>query len=150
MLIRDFGNQNLKSSTADSDLKALVALAHLASGQPKKANERLDKLTEQTPAVYLARAQIDYAENRRADAAAAMDSVLASQKAPWWVARGASRVFLANNEAPKALQAIRQSYDAAPMHRGVIGEYAEYLFAANRIVAARPLRVKLFQVATPY
>ncbi len=150
LLIRDFGNQNLKSSTADSDLKALVALAHLASGQPKKANERLDKLTEQTPAVYLARAQIDYAENRRADAAAAMDSVLASQKAPWWVARGASRVFLANNEAPKALQAIRQSYDAAPMHRGVIGEYAEQLIAANRKEEARPLRDKLRKVAPAY
>lgn len=150
LLIRDFGSQKLKSPTADSDLKALVALAYLASGQPKKAVEQLEKVTEQTPAVSLVRAQIDYAANRRADAAAQMDSVLAAQMAPWWVARGASRVFMANNEAPKALRAIKQSYDAAPMHRGVIGEYAEQLIAANRKEEARPLRDKLRKVAPAY
>lgn len=150
LLIRDFGSQKLTSSVADSDLKALVALAHLASGQPKKGAEQLEKVTEQTPAVRLVRAQIDYAANRRADAAAEMDSVLASQKAPWWVARAASRVFIANGEAPKALQAIKQSYDAAPMNRGVIGEYAEQLIAANRKEEARPLRDKLRKLAPSY
>lgn len=150
LLIRDFGSQNLKSPTADSDLKALVALAYLASGQPKRAVEQLDKVTEQTPAVSLVRAQIDYAANRRADAAAQMDSVLAAQKTPWWVARAASRVFLSNNEAPKALLAIKQAYDAAPMHRGVIGEYAEQLIAANRKEEARPLRDRLRKVAPAY
>nr|MBL8409874.1 PEP-CTERM system TPR-repeat protein PrsT [Dechloromonas sp.] len=150
LLIRDFGSQKLTSPNADSDLKALVALAHLASGQPKRATEQLEKVSEQTPAVRLARAQIDYGANRRADAAAEMDSVLASQKSPWWVARAASRVFIANGEAPKALLAIKQSYDAAPLHRGVIGEYAEQLIAANRKEEARPLRDKLRKLAPAY
>lgn len=150
LLIRDFESQKLKSPVADSDLKALVALAHFASGQPKRAAEQLEKVTEQTPAVRLARAQMDYAANRRADAAAEMNSVLDSQKAPWWVVRAASRVFMANGEAPKALLAIKQSYDAAPMHRGVIGEYAEQLIAANRKEEARPLRDKLRKLAPAY
>lgn len=150
LLIRDFGSQKLKSPIADSDLKALVALAYIASGQSAKAAEQLDKATELTPGVRLARAQIAFAADRQLDAAAEMDAVLAASKAPWWVARAASRVFLANREAAKGLQAIKQSYEAAPMHRGVIGEYAEQLIAANLKDEARPLRDKLRKLAPSY
>lgn len=150
LLIRDLGKQKLKSPIADSDLKALVALAYLASSQPSKAAEQLAAATERTPGVRLAHAQVAFAANHRAEAAAEMDAILTEGKAPWWVARAASRVFLANREAVKGLQAIKQSYDAAPMHRGVIGEYAEQLIAANRKDEARPLRDKLRKLAPSY
>lgn len=150
LLIRDFGNHQLKSSNADSDLKALVALAQLGSGQLKKAEEQLDKAKVKTPAVRLGRAQIAFNANRRSDAAAEMDALLKADKAPWWVYRGASRVFLANGEAAKALSTIKQSYDAAPLHRGVVGEYAEQLIAANRMGDARPLKDKLRKLAPTY
>lgn len=150
LLIRDFGGRKLKSSSADSDLKALVSLAYLASGQQKKAGEQIEQAANVTPAIRLARAQIAFTANQRPEAAAEMDEVLKSEKAPWWVVRAASRVFAANGESDKALEAIKKSHQAAPMHRGVIGEYAEQLIAANRQEEARPLRDKLRKVAPGY
>lgn len=150
LLVRDFSTQSLKSSKADSDLRALVALAHLGLGQPRQANEQLDRATEQTAGVRLARAQIAFTAKRRADAAAEMDAVLKADQVPWWVARAASRVFLANEEPTKALEAIKRAYDAAPMHRGVVGEFAEQLIGANRKAEARPLRDKLRKLAPGY
>jgi putative PEP-CTERM system TPR-repeat lipoprotein len=150
LLIRDFGSRKLKSPTADSDLKALVGLGHLAAGQPKKAVEQIEQAVSVTPAIRLARAQIALNANHRAEAAAEMGEVLASEKAPWWVARAASRVFAGNGELDKALLAMKKAYDAAPMHRGVIGEYAEQLIGANRREEARPLRDKLLKLAPGY
>lgn len=150
LLIRDFGVRKLKSPSADSDLKALASLAYLASGQPKKAVEQIEQAATVTPAIRLARAQIAFAANQRSSAATEMDEVLTTDKAPWWVARAASRVFAANDEADKALLTIKKAYDAAPMHRGVIGEYAEQLIGASRKEEARPLRDKLRKVAPGY
>lgn len=150
LLIRDFSSRKLKSPEADSDLKALVSLAYLASGQAKKAVEQIEQVAKVTPAIRLARAQIAFAASQRSEAAAEMDEILKSEKAPWWVARAASRVFAANEESDKALRAIKSAYDAAPMHRGVIGEYAEQLIAANRKEEARPLRDRLRKVAPGY
>lgn len=150
LLIRDFGGRKLQSPTADSDLKALVALAYLAAGQPKKASEQIEQAGNVTPAIRLARAQIAFTATRRAEAAAEMGEILKAEKAPWWVARAASRVFIANEDSSKALQAIQAAYEAAPMHRGVIGEYAEQLIGANRKEEARPLRDKLRKVAPGY
>lgn len=150
LLIRDFGNQKLQSPVADSDLKALVGLAYVAAGQSQKASEQLAQAKEVTPAIKLARAQVAFSANRRAEAATEMDDVLKAEKAPWWVMRAASRAFLANEEAAKALLAIRQAYGAAPMHRGVVGEYAEQLIAANKKEEARPLRDKLRKLAPGY
>ncbi|WP_295006597.1 XrtA/PEP-CTERM system TPR-repeat protein PrsT [uncultured Dechloromonas sp.] len=150
LLVRDFGSQKLQSPVADSDLKALVGLAYLASGQSQKASEQLALAKEMTPAIRLASAQLAFSANRRAEAAAEMDDVLRVEHAPWWVARAASRVFLANEDAAKALQAIKRAYDAAPMHRGVVGEYAEQLIGANRKEEARPLRDKLRKLAPGY
>ncbi|HLO65239.1 MAG TPA: XrtA/PEP-CTERM system TPR-repeat protein PrsT [Azonexus sp.] len=150
LLIRDFGGRKLKSAAADSDLKALVGLAQLAAGQPKKAGEQIEQAGRVTPAIRLARAQIAFTANQRAEAAAEMEEVLKSETVPWWVARAASRVFAGNGELDKALQAIKKAYEAAPMHRGVIGEYAEQLIAANRKEEARPLRDKLLKLAPGY
>jgi putative PEP-CTERM system TPR-repeat lipoprotein len=150
LLVRDFSAQKLKSPQADSDLRALVALAHLGLGQPALANEQLNKATELTAAVRLARAQIAFAAKQRVEAAAEMDAVLKADKVPWWVARAASRVFQANDEPSKALEAIRRAYEAAPMHRGVVGEYAEQLIGANRRAEARPLRDMLRKLAPGY
>jgi putative PEP-CTERM system TPR-repeat lipoprotein len=150
LLIRDFGVRKFKSPSADSDLKALAGLAYLASGQPKKAVEQIEQAATVTPAIRLARAQIAFAANQRSSAATEMEEVLKTDKAPWWVARAASRVFAGNDEHGKALLAIKKAYDAAPMHRGVIGEYAEQLIGANRKGEARPLRDKLRKVAPGY
>jgi cellulose synthase operon protein C len=150
LLVRDFGTRVLKSSTADSDMKALVALAYLAQGQTKQASEQLGKAKEQTAAVHLAKAQTAFMDKHRQEAADEMDTVLKADTIPWWVARAASRVYQANGEALKALEAIKRSYDLAPMHRGVVGEYAEQLLAANRKEEARPLRDKLHKLAPGY
>lgn len=150
LLIRDFGGRQLKSPSADSDLKALVALAYLASGQPKRAEEQLHSASELTPAIRLVRAQIAFAARSNKEASAEMDAVLKADTVPWWVARAASRVFSASDEAPKALLAIKRSYDVAPMHRGVMGEYAEQLIAAGRKEEARPLKEKLRKFAPGY
>ncbi|MBL8404036.1 MAG: PEP-CTERM system TPR-repeat protein PrsT [Dechloromonas sp.] len=150
LLTKDFGGRKLKSPIADSDLKALVSLAYLASGQAKKAVEQIEQAANVTSAIRLARAQIAFVANQRAEAAAEMDQILKSEKAPWWVARAASRVFAANGESDKALRAIKNAYEAAPMHRGVIGEYAEQLIAASRQEEARPLRDRLRKIAPGY
>lgn len=150
ILIRDFGSRQLKSSVANSDLTALVSLAYLASGLPKKASEQIGQVVEVTPAVRLAQAQIALNSNRRSEAATEMAELLKTGKTPWWVARAASRVFLANEAPDLALQAIRMAYDAAPMNRGVVGEYAEQLIASNRKEEARPLRDKLRRLAPGY
>lgn len=72
-----------------------------------------------------------------------MAEVLKSTKAPWWVTRAASRAFVATGSQDQALDAIKRAYDAAPMHRGVIGEYAELLIAANHRADAKGLLDKL-------
>lgn len=150
LLIRDFATKELKSVTADSDLRALVALAYVGMGQIRDASTQVEKAKQQTAAVSLAQAQIDLSAGRRLDAAGRLDRILTDGNAPWWVTRAASRVFLANGDRVRALDAIKRSYDAAPKHRGVVGEYAELLIASNRRADARPLLDVLRKIAPTY
>lgn len=150
LLIRDFGKRELKSPAADADLRAQLALAHVGLGQVNDARTQLSRAKEKTAAIHLANAQINFAEGKRTEAAAEMAEVLKSDKAPWWVTRAASRAFVATGSQDQALDAIKRAYDAAPMHRGVIGEYAELLIAANHRADAKGLLDKLRKLAPTY
>ena len=150
LLIRDFANVKLGSASADSDLRALVAMAYLGTGQAKPAREQLAAAREQTVAVHVARAQQYLVDGQRDKAKAEMAQVLATDKAPWWAYRVASRIFQIDEQAPEALAAIEKAYRLAPMHRGLIGEYAEQLIGAGRKDEARSLRDKLVKIAPRY
>ncbi len=150
LLIRDFAKVQMGSASANSDLRALVAMAYLGIGQPKPAQEQLAAAREQTVAVHVARAQQYLVDGQRDKANAEMAVVLAMDKAPWWAYRVASRIFQLEGQAPEALAAMEKAYRQAPLHRGLIGEYAEQLIAAGRKDEARGLRDKLVKIAPRY
>lgn len=149
-LITDFAKRQLKSSQANSDLRALVALAHLGLGQQKAAMEQISLAKEPTAGIHLANAQLALLLKQRAAAATELEAVLKDSKAPWWVLRGASRIYASAGDYTKALAAMKQAYDALPNHQGLIGEYGEQLVLAKHTAEARPLLTKLRKVAPGY
>ncbi len=150
-LIKEFSTAKLSSREATSDIRALVALAYLASGRGNQALVSLSDTPEQTAAVHLAKAQIAFTEKRRQDALSELSTLKEdSRPIPWWVYRASSRILQVDEQPQNALHAMQKAYELAPMHRGVVGEYAEQLIAAGRKEDARPLRDKLLRLAPSY
>ena len=149
-LVKDFAATNLKSPEANADLRGTLALAYLALNQQSAAATQLEQVKTKTAAVHLARAQNALATRRRPEALLEMDAALKQPKVPWWVWRGASRVYAIGGDKAKALTALHRAYELAPGHRGVIGEYAEWLIASGRSVDALPLRDRLNKIAPSY
>lgn len=150
ILVKDFADRKLALPRADSELRGVVALAHLAMKQKGKAEQQLAKAAENGPAVRLAKAQLSILANRPKEALQEIESVTKDGKAPWWVLRAASRLYAAQGDQAGALAAMKAAYELANWHQGVIGEYAEQLFDAGKSAEAKPLRQKLRKIAPGY
>lgn len=150
MLVRDFASRKLTAVAADSDLRGTLALAYLSLGQQSDANAQLEQAKTKTAAVHLAAAQNALAGKRRQEALVELDAALKQTQVPWWVWRGASRVYAINGDTANAFAALKHAYELAPENRGVIGEYAEWLIGSGRGNEARPLRAKLNKIAPGY
>ncbi|MDP1653108.1 MAG: PEP-CTERM system TPR-repeat protein PrsT [Rhodocyclaceae bacterium] len=150
ILVKDFADRELALPAADSELRGIVALAHLALRQKDKAEAQLAKARVNGPAVRLAKAQMAILSNRPQEAVAEVEGVVREGKAPWWVLRAASRLYAARGDQANALAAMKSSYELAGWHQGVIGEYAEQLFEAGKSAEAKPLLNKLRKIAPRY
>lgn len=149
-VINEFKDRRLKSPEADSNLRAVVAVAYAGQKQPALAEEQLKGATAKTAAVMLARAQLLLAQGKKEQAMAALDSSLAEPNAPWWVLRALSRIHEANGNRDQAFQFMTRAYEAAPWHRGVMGEYGEFLASAGKLEQAIVVRDRLKKLAPTF
>lgn len=149
-IINEFKDQRLKSAEADSNLRAVVAVAYLGQKQLALADQQLNQATVQTAAVTLARAQSLLNQGKKEQALATLDSSLAAPNSPWWVLRGLSRIYEANGKREQAFQFMSRAYDAVPWHRGVMGEYGEFLVEAGKLDQAIVIRDRLKKLAPTF
>ncbi|MCF8154363.1 MAG: PEP-CTERM system TPR-repeat protein PrsT [Rhodoferax sp.] len=161
-LIREFADRHLVSREAESNLRALVALAYASQNRMSPAKEQLLAAAVSTPTVRVAKAQLLLAEGQAQQALAELNTVqeiasLASAAstvpaalASWWTLRAQSRLFKAAGDQPRALASIKKAHEDAPWHHGLTGEYAEALISAGKIADAVPLRDKLLAQAPSY
>lgn len=150
VLIKDFADRELTEQVANSNLRGIVALAELAQKRKDKAEAQLVRAKTDTPAVRLAKAQMAILSNQPQKAVDEMASAIVDDKAPWWVLRAASRLYLARGDRANALATMKRAYEHASWHQGVIGEYAEQLFFAGKLEEAKPLHAKLKKIAPGY
>lgn len=146
-VINEFKNSRLKSPEADSDLRAAVAVAYVGQKRYAPAQEQLQGASKETATVRLARAQLLLAQDKKEQAMAALGSSLEEPNAPWWVQRGLARIYEANGNREQALQLMTRTYEAAPWHTGVMGEYGEFLMAAEKLDEAIVVRDRLKKLA---
>lgn len=149
-LIRDFKDRHLKSPEAESNIRALVAIAQVSQKRTVLAQEQLKGATVSTPAVRLAKAQLLLAGGQADQALAELNNMPSNTTASWWTLRALSRVYNAVGNPVKALESIKHAHEVAPWHRGLIGEYAEALMSAGKFDAAVPLRDQLRKLAPNY
>ena len=149
-IINEFQDRHLKSPQADSNLRAVVAVAYLGQKQQALADAQLKGAMEKTATVMLASAQSLLAQNKKEQAVAVLDSSLSEPDSPWWVLRGLSRIYGANGQREQAAQFMTRAYEGAPWHRGVMGEYGELLIAMNKLDQAIVVRDRLKKLAPTY
>ena len=142
-VIKEFNDRHLKSPQADSDLRAAVAVAYVGQKQHALAQEQLNGASAKTTTVMLARAQLLLAQGKKDQAMAALESSLAEPNAPWWVLRALGRIYEANGNREQAFQFMSRTYEAAPWHRGVTGEYGEFLIGMGKLDQAIVVRDRL-------
>lgn len=149
-LIRDFKDRQLKSPEAESNIRALVAIAQVSQKRTVLAQEQLKGATVSTPAVRLAKAQLLLANGQADQALTELNTIPSNTTASWWTLRALSRVYSAIGNPAKAQESIKRAHEAAPWHRGLIGEYAEALISAGKVEEAIPLRDQLKKTAPNY
>lgn len=149
-IVREFKDRHLKTSEAESNLRALVAIAYNSQKRVPEAEEQIKSATVSTPAVQLAKAQLLVADGQAYQALVELSASPSDAPASWWTLRALTRVHDAVGNHAKALETIKRAHDEAPWHRGLIGEYAEHLIAAGKIEEAIPLRDKLKKLAPNY
>lgn len=150
-VINEFKDRHLKSPEADSNLRAAVAVAYVGQKQHALAQEQLKGASKKTVSVMLASAQLLLAQGKKDQAVAALESSLAEPNAPWWVLRAVGRIYEANGNREQAFQFMSRAYEAAPWHRGVTGEYGEFLIGMGKLDQAIVVRDRLkIQAPTSY
>ena len=149
-VIKEFKELRLKSPEANSNLRAAVAVAYVSQKQPAAAEEQLKAAEKNTAAVMLAKAQLLLSLNKKDEAIAALDSSLGDQNSPWWVLRALSRIYESNGKREEAFQFMTRAYEAVPWHRGVMGEYGEFLIGAGKLDAAVTIRDRLKKLAPSF
>lgn len=149
-LVRDFKDRHLKSPEAESNIRALVAVAYVGQKRIPLAQEQLSGATAATAAVRLARAQLALANAQPEQALSELNTMPNDAAASWWTLRALSRVYNAVGNPEKGLESIKRALDVAPWHRGLMGEYAEALLSAGKFEEAVPLRDKLVRLAPNY
>lgn len=149
-IVREFKDRSLAQPEAQSNLRAIVAIAYISQKRLPLAQAQLQGATVDTPAVRLAKAQLRLSTGDAQQALAELNAIAPGAGASWWVLRALSRVYTAVGNPAQALQAIASAYQEAPWHRGLMGEYAEALIAADRLEEATALRDKLVKLAPNY
>jgi cellulose synthase operon protein C len=149
-LVRQYKDTRLKSPEADSNLRAAVSIAYVGQKRLPLAQEHIKGAAVDTPAVKLAKAQLLLAGGKSDLALAELNSQTTGSAASWWTLRGLSRLYSATGNPAKALTTIQQASEAAPWHRGLMGEYGELLIGAGKIPEAVAVRDKLAKVAPNY
>jgi tetratricopeptide (TPR) repeat protein len=106
-LVREFAERHLVSPEAESNLRALVAIAYASQNRMSPAKEQLFAAAVSTPAVRVAKAQLLLAEGQAQPALAELNTMpetapaaSAAPTAPvalasWWTLRAQSRLFKA-------------------------------------------------------
>lgn len=146
-VISEFKDKHLKSPEAESNLRAAVAVAYVGQKQLPLAETQLAAATNDTATVKLAKAQVLLAQDKKEQAIAALDSSLVDQEAPWWVLRGMGRIYESDGKHEQAFKLMSRAYEAAPWHRGLMGEYGEFLVGAAKLEQAVTIRDKLKKLA---
>ncbi len=149
-IVREFKDRTLTQPEAQSNLRAIVAIAYVSQKRLPLAQAQLQAATLDTPAVRLAKAQLLLSAGSAQQALTELNGIAPDAGASWWVLRALSRVYAAVGNPTLALQTIAKAYQAAPWQRGVMGEYAESLIAAGRLEEAAALRDKLVKLAPNY
>ncbi|WP_092757711.1 XrtA/PEP-CTERM system TPR-repeat protein PrsT [Rhodoferax sp. OV413] len=149
-VINAFKERRLGSPDADSNLRAAVAVAYVGQKQFAAADEQLKSAATKTAATLLARAQLLLAQEKKEQALEVLADPLVGQDAPWWILRGLGRVYEANGRREQAVQFMARAYAAAPWHRGVAGEYGEFLVGSGQVDQAIVIRDKLKKIAPGY
>lgn len=146
-VISEFKDRHLSSPEAESNLRAVVAVAYLGQKQLALAETQLAAVTKDTEAVKLAKAQALLSQNKKEQAIAALDTSVADKDAAWWVLRGVGRIYESDGKHEQAFQFMNRAYEAAPWHRGVMGEFGEFLISAGKLDQAITIRNKLKKLA---
>lgn len=146
-LINEFKDQHLTSADAESNLRAAVAVAYLGEKQLPLAEKQLAQAKENTALVSLAKAQLLLAQGNKLAALTVLDTSMAGPSSPWWVLRGLARIYEANGNREQASKFMARAYEAAPWHRGVMGEYGEFLIANEKLDEAIVIRDRLKRLA---
>ncbi|WP_296446487.1 hypothetical protein, partial [Rhodoferax sp. UBA5149] len=94
-IVRDFKDRHLKSAEAESNLRAIVAIAYVSQKRAGLAEEQLKGATANTPAVKLAKAQLLLASGQANQALAELNTLPSDTAASWWTLRALSRVYSA-------------------------------------------------------
>lgn len=150
LLIHDFNDRHLKSPEAESNIRALIAIAQVGLKRPALAADQLKGASVSTPAVRLAKAQLMLANGQADQALTELNSVPSNTTATWWTLRALGRVQNAVGNPAKALESFKSAHEVAPWHRGLIGEYAEALMSAGKYDEAVLLRNRLQKLAPDY
>lgn len=149
-IVREFKDRSLSVPEAQSNLRAIVAIAYISQRRVALAETQLQGATVSTPAVRLAKAQLLLSGGQAQQALAELNALPPDAVASWWILRALSRVQNAVGNPVRALQAIAKAHEVAPWHWGVMGEYAEALIASDRFEEAVVLRNQLAKVAPNY
>jgi putative PEP-CTERM system TPR-repeat lipoprotein len=149
-IINEFKDKKLDSPEANSNLRAAVAVAFLSRDQIPEAKEQLRLAEKNTNALMLASAQLQLAQGMREQALATVNASVADSGTPWWVLRGLGRVSEATGDRERAFEYMAKAYESVPWHRGVMGEYGEFLVALGKIDNAKEVASKLKKLAPNY
>ncbi len=149
-VIHEFKDRHLKSPSAESDLRALVAIAYVSQKRAALAQEQLTAASVTTATVQTAKAQLLLASGQADLALAELTRPLAGSKTSWWTLRALSRVYASVGNPVKAQETIKLAHEAAPWHHGLTGEYAQALILAGDFAQAVPLRNQLRKSAPNY
>lgn len=146
-VINEFKDKALDKPEADSDLRAMVAIAYLTQDQLPLAQKQLARATKNTDATMLANAQLQLAQGKKDAALAAIADAQGSKGAPWWVLRGLGRIQEAAGNREQAFALMTRAFEAAPWHHGVMGEYGEFLVSSGKLSEAIAIRDRLKKLA---
>ncbi len=149
-LIKAFGTRKLDNAEADSNLRAALALAYMATGQSERVQSELSQAKHVTQMVQIARAQAALQAQDVAGASAALQAMGQPAAGQWWALRAAARAHDALGQREQAGTLLTAAYRAAPWHQGIIGEQAERWIQQGKLDEARPLVSQLKKLAPTY
>lgn len=149
-VINEFKDKRLNSPEADSNIRAIVAVAYLNQNHPAEAQQQLGLAAQQTDTARLANAQLQLSLGNKDGALAAIDGTDRNPETPWWILRGLGRVNEALGSRERAFELMGRAYQAAPWHQSVMGEYAEFLVGRGKLDEAIAIRDRLIKQAPAF